>query len=112
MESSLCHGAEGRSFFDLKRTWYRLLKDIFIQQKDERRLLSCAFERYTARVFDNVARNHWNATANELRDHLEARLCNNAQLSALQDKFFDMKWNDRYESGYAFGERIRSAYMT
>lgn len=53
-------------FVDAKRTWYRVLKEVTIQECDERRLLSCSLERDGARVFESVASVHWNSSTDEL----------------------------------------------
>lgn len=69
-----------------------------IQEKDERRLLSCVFEWDAAMDFGSLASFHCIATAYELWYHLESQISNKAQLNASQEKFFSIKWNVKYES--------------
>lgn len=110
-ESVHCRKIGDGSFFDTKRTWLRLLKDFPISERAERRLMPYAFEKDALRVYEEVAGEHTEATSAELWGLLEHRLCNEAHRSALQDKFFGMKWNERRESVATYAERLRSASM-
>lgn len=85
LESFRCHLQGQGSFFDARRTWYRLLKNFSIRKEDERLLLPCAFEKDTAKLFDIVPSSNCSATADQLCFLSEARLCNKAQLHVLQD---------------------------
>lgn len=98
-DSCRCKKIGDGSFFDAKRTWNRLLKDFPITVPAERRILSNAFEKDAQRVFEEVASTNTEATATELGDLLEVRLCNQTHRSALQDNLFNMKWDGRKESG-------------
>ena len=71
-----------------------------------------AFEKDAQRVFEEVVSTHTSDTAATLWDLLETRLCNRTHMSALQDKFFSMKWNERKESVGSYAERLRSASMS
>ena len=109
LEQSRCKKIGDGSFFDGKRTWERLLKDFPIEKKTERRLMPSAFEKDAQRVYEEVAGSSFEASAEELWSLLEVRLCTKAHRSALQDKFFNMKWNERKESVATYAERHRSA---
>lgn len=87
------------------------MREFPIQTSDERRLLPFAFDKDASSVYDEVAGGNLECSATELWDKLEARLCNKAHRSALQDKFFNLKWNDRRESVGGYAERLRSAAM-
>lgn len=58
-----------------------------------------------------MARKEIDASATELWETLERRLCNTANYAALQDTFFNMKWMDRRESVAAYADRLRAASM-
>lgn len=77
-------------FFDAKCAWYRTLK-YFFRVKDERRLLLFAVENDPAKLSYNVSSSTFNAPADPLLILMEARLWNNTQLHALQNKFSGMK---------------------
>lgn len=87
LESSSCRRPRDGLFFDAKRTWYRFLKDFSVHREDVRRLLPCDYEKDAAEVLDIVPSSSHNAAADQSWSLLEARLCNQAQLHALQDKF-------------------------
>ena len=108
LEQSRCKKIRDGSFFDAKRTWERLLKDFPIEKKAERRLMPSAFEKDAQRVYEEVAGSNLKASAEELWSLLEVRLCNKAHRSALQDKFFNLKWNERKESVATYAERLHS----
>ena len=111
-EGTRCRKIGDGSFFDAKRTWERLLKDFPISKKAERRLMSNAFEKDAQRMFEEVVSTHASDTAATLWDLLATRFCNRTHMSALQDKFFSMKWNERKESVGSHAERLRSASMS
>lgn len=69
------------------------------------------FERDGQRVYEEIASKHADVSASELWKMLEVRLCNETHRSALQDRFFSMKWNERRESVAYYAERLRSASM-
>ena len=70
-----------------------------------------AFERDALRVYEEDAGFYVNASADDLWEILETKLCNIVHRSDLQDKFFGMKWNDRKDSVAHYAERLRSAAM-
>lgn len=111
LEHARCKKIGDGSFFDSKRTWERLLKDFPIMESSERRLLPYAFEKDARRVYEEVASMHTEASAAELWGLLETRLCNKTHRSALQDKFFEMRWSEKKESVAQYAERLRSASM-
>lgn len=110
-ENTHCKRIGDGSFFDAKRTWERLLKDFPITKPAERRLMPYAFEKDARRVYEEIASTHTEASASKLWDMLEVRLCSKTHRSALQDKFFAMKWNEKKESVAHYAERLRSAAM-
>lgn len=112
LEKSRCKKIGDGSFFIAKRTWERLLRDFPIAEKTKLRLLPNAFEADSERVFDEVSSANLNATCAELSDLLERRLCNDTHQSALRDKFFGMKWNEKRESFDRFASCLRSAFLS
>ncbi len=76
-----------------------------------RRLLPHAFEVDARMVFEEVANNNVDATGEELWGMLQLPLCNKVHQAALQDKFMEMRWNERRESFATFAQRLRSASL-
>lgn len=70
-----------------------------------------AFQWKAAKLFESVVDIHDKTDADQLRDLLEARLCNLAQLHHSKHMFFRLKWNKRRKSVDAFDERERSVSM-
>lgn len=81
---------------------------ISIRTEDEPHLLPFPFEKDAQRVNEDVASGNVECWAGELWDLLERRLCNREHRSAIQDRFFGLKWNDRRESDKGYAERLRS----
>lgn len=54
---------------------------------------------------------HSETTADQMRNILEMGLGNRAQLHALQDEFFGLKWNERHESVTNLKERLSTVLM-
>lgn len=75
LNSSRCRRPGDGSFFDTKRTWYRLLKDFSIHKEDAKRFLQCAMEKHAAKLFDVMTSGSCDATADQLRSNMKARLC-------------------------------------
>lgn len=101
----------GRQFFAAKRAWERLVRDFPVTEATKKRLLPHAFDRDSRTVFEEVANNNLHASVDDLWGLLEERLCNEVHQAALQDRFFDMKWNKRRKSFVAFAHRLRSAAL-
>lgn len=94
LENSLWRGARDGPFLDAAHTWYRLLKDFSVHEEDERRFHLCELERDATRASGSVAGVHVKAAAGQLWYLPEAMLCSKAQLYALQNRFFRLKWNE------------------
>lgn len=68
-----------------------------------------AFKRDAERVYEDVACANVECSGAELWRLLDGRMCNKAYQSALQDRFFNAKWNDGRESVASYAERLCSA---
>ncbi len=106
-----CKRVGDATFFAAKRAWERLVRDFPVTEMTKKRLLPHAFDGDARIVFEEVANTNLHANVDEMWGLLEERLCNEVHKAALQDRFFDMKWNERRESFVIFAHRLRSAAL-
>eukprot|EP00171_Calliarthron_tuberculosum_P002219 IDg2219t1 len=111
LEDVRCKKVGDSSFFAARRTWDRLNNDFPVTEGTKKRLLPLAFDGDARHVYEEVANNAVSSTIEELRVRLQDRLCNNVHQAALQDKFFELRWNEKRESFSAFAEKLRSAAL-
>lgn len=112
LEGVRCRKVGDNTFFAAKRTWKRMIKDFPVTEATSRRLLPLAFEGDARSVYEEVANEAMDLNTTELWARLEERLCNKVHQSALQDKLFEMRWNERKESFTTFAQRLRSASLS
>ncbi len=106
-----CKKGGRRLIFAAKRAWERLVRDFPVSEETKMRLLLHAFEGDARLIFKGVANSNLKADVPSLWTLLEERLCNEVHQSVLQDRLFDMKWNERKESFTKFAQRLRSAAL-
>lgn len=111
LEGVRCKKIGDTTLFSAKRTWIRMIRDFPVSEKTSRRLLPLAFEGDARNVYEEVANESLDVNTTELWTRLEERLCNKVHQSELQDKLFDMKWNERKETFTTFAQRLRSASL-
>ncbi len=111
LEDVKCKRVGDATFFAAKRAWERLVRDFPVTEATKKRLLPHAFDRDARIIFEEVANTNLHASVDDLWGLLEERLCNEVHQAALQDRFFDMKWNERRESFVSFAHRLRFAAL-
>ena len=111
LEDVRCKKVGDPLFFVVKRTWNRLNNDFPISEATKHRLLPLAFDGDARRVYEEIAGTCIGFPVDVLWEKLELRLCNEVHRAALQDRFFELRWNEKRESFYAFAQKLRSAAL-
>lgn len=98
-------------FFATKIAWYRLCYDFLITKAAKRRLLPLALTRDARKVYEVVGNNSIGSSVEAFWKNLENRLCNKVHQALLQNKVFDLRWNERHKSFSTYAQKLRSAAL-
>jgi hypothetical protein len=92
-----------------KMTWDRLTHDFPVQEHVRRRLVGVAFAGSARKVYEEVAANNLDATADELWEILRGKLFNQSQQRTQRASFYSAYWKEKSESIEQFGARLQTA---
>ena len=95
-----------------RKTWERLRRDFPVSPAVERRLIGLAFEGATQLVFEEIAAENLDASAEALWGLLAKRLYNASQQRSQRAKFLTTAWRERKESVEAYATRLRAAALS